>query len=253
MIKFFRKIRQNMIKENKTSKYLLYALGEIILVVIGILIALQINNWNNESANKRDEQRIVKNLNLEFKKNKISVQEYIKHHNNILSSAKDIMNLIGEPKEVLNKHNLDSLLSEALDYRIYKPSQTVVLDIISSGKLNLISSDSLRLQLFEWSSKLEENQEDYLTMDEIIQDLVLPYLIKNASMKNIDNYGVLQWNKKTKLNHDYYNMFQDIEFENVMDNQSWTILNYINALEGLQNIMDRIIEETNKKTINNYD
>jgi hypothetical protein len=50
MIKFFRKIRQNMIKENKISKYMLYAIGEIILVVIGILIALSINNWNTNKA-----------------------------------------------------------------------------------------------------------------------------------------------------------------------------------------------------------
>ena len=46
MIKFFRHIRQNLIMENKTGKYLKYAIGEIVLVVIGILIALQINNWN---------------------------------------------------------------------------------------------------------------------------------------------------------------------------------------------------------------
>ena len=49
MIKFFRKIRQNMIKENRVSKYMLYAIGEIILVVIGILIAIQINNKNEEN------------------------------------------------------------------------------------------------------------------------------------------------------------------------------------------------------------
>ena len=48
MIKFFRKIRQRLLTENKFSKYLLYAFGEILLVVIGILIALQINNWNEE-------------------------------------------------------------------------------------------------------------------------------------------------------------------------------------------------------------
>jgi hypothetical protein len=48
MIKFFRKIRQRLLTENKFSKYLLYAIGEIILVVIGILIALQINNWNEK-------------------------------------------------------------------------------------------------------------------------------------------------------------------------------------------------------------
>lgn len=48
MIKFFRTIRQNLLSEGKTGKYLKYAIGEIILVVIGILIALQINNWNEE-------------------------------------------------------------------------------------------------------------------------------------------------------------------------------------------------------------
>jgi len=53
MIKFFRKIRQNLLTENKFSKYLLYAVGEIILVVIGILIALQINNWNQERKNQK--------------------------------------------------------------------------------------------------------------------------------------------------------------------------------------------------------
>ena len=52
MIKFFRKIRQNLLTENKFSKYLIYAIGEIILVVIGILIALGTNNWNNEKQEK---------------------------------------------------------------------------------------------------------------------------------------------------------------------------------------------------------
>ena len=53
MIKFFRKIRQKLLTENKLSKYLIYAIGEIILVVIGILIALSINNWNEDRNNRK--------------------------------------------------------------------------------------------------------------------------------------------------------------------------------------------------------
>jgi len=53
MIKFFRKIRQNLLSEGKTGKYLKYAIGEIVLVVIGILIALQINNWNENRKNQK--------------------------------------------------------------------------------------------------------------------------------------------------------------------------------------------------------
>ena len=65
MIKFFRKIRQHMIKENKASKYMLYAIGEIVLVVIGILIALSINNWNEQRKLQKEEL----NLLLEVKSN----------------------------------------------------------------------------------------------------------------------------------------------------------------------------------------
>ena len=62
MIKFFRKIRQRLLTENKFSKYLIYAIGEIILVVIGILIALQINNWNEDRQNKQKIITIFKDV-----------------------------------------------------------------------------------------------------------------------------------------------------------------------------------------------
>jgi len=62
MIKFFRNIRKSMLKENNVTKYLLYAIGEIILVVIGILIALQVNNWNQERENRLVEKEILSNI-----------------------------------------------------------------------------------------------------------------------------------------------------------------------------------------------
>lgn len=62
MIKFFRRIRQKLLSENKFSQYLLYALGEIFLVVIGILIALSINNWNEGRKNHLSEIQLVNNI-----------------------------------------------------------------------------------------------------------------------------------------------------------------------------------------------
>ena len=59
MIKFFRKIRYNLIEKNRTGKYLKYAIGEIILVVIGILIALSINNWNDSRLENKTEIKIL--------------------------------------------------------------------------------------------------------------------------------------------------------------------------------------------------
>jgi lipopolysaccharide/colanic/teichoic acid biosynthesis glycosyltransferase len=62
MIKFFRKIRQNMLSEGKSLKYLKYAIGEIVLVVIGILIALQINNWNESRKNGTKEKEYLEGI-----------------------------------------------------------------------------------------------------------------------------------------------------------------------------------------------
>ena len=69
MIKFFRKIRQNLLSEGKTGKYFKYAIGEIILVVIGILIALSINNWNENRKEYNALKTLTENLNNEFQKN----------------------------------------------------------------------------------------------------------------------------------------------------------------------------------------
>ena len=66
MIKFFRKIRYDLMSENKTSKYFKYAIGEIVLVVIGILIALSINNWNENRKEIENQRKLFSNLKIDF-------------------------------------------------------------------------------------------------------------------------------------------------------------------------------------------
>ena len=69
MIKFFRHIRRSLIQENNMGKYFKYALGEIFLVMIGILLALQINNWNEKRKIKANEVNILNNLKSDLQKN----------------------------------------------------------------------------------------------------------------------------------------------------------------------------------------
>ncbi len=244
MIKFFRHIRQNLIIENKTTNYVKYAIGEIVLVVIGILIALQINNWNETQKDKKQEHLILKNLNFEFKKNKMDIETFKKGYISLFSSTNIILNLIGENNDVLESHNLDSLISESINYYDYRPTQYVLSDLISSGNLKLITSDSLRLQLFEWASFINEKEESWQTLDDFSQNMLIPYLTKNGSLKNIDSYGILKWEKKSKLKANTINMFHDIEFENNLDNHAWGIANYISTLDNLEKTIDKIISLT---------
>lgn len=77
MIKLFRKIRQKLLTENKFSKYLIYAIGEVVLVVIGILIAISLNNWNIENGNKKTVTKNSKILIENLEKDSVYIEEMI--------------------------------------------------------------------------------------------------------------------------------------------------------------------------------
>jgi len=119
MIKFFRKIRYDLMEKNKTGKYLKYAIGEIILVVIGILIALQINNWNEKRKNILNESQLVKNI----------VEDLIEKYNKAVDSG-----IVGVHAQALHLLALRKVFIERLG-----KSPIVIEDefIISlSGKIN---------------------------------------------------------------------------------------------------------------------
>ena len=80
MIKFFRKIRQKLLSENKFSKYLIYAIGEIVLVVLGILIALQINNWNENKKQIIIQNKILLQIQSDLQKDTIDIVESIQFY-----------------------------------------------------------------------------------------------------------------------------------------------------------------------------
>ena len=245
MISIFRKIRQKLLSQKRVTQYLAYALGEILLVVIGILIALQINTWNEQRKDKNKEKSIIQSLHTESLGNREKLQATIQHHQALLEATKSLMDLFLVPESDLKNYNLDSLIERSLDFRDFNPSQSVIQDLISSGNLGLISSENLRVLIFDWEKETEELKESYETLDESASLLLVPYLTKNASMKNIDRYGYLKWEEKSRFNSPTHRLFQDLEFENNLDNQAWGLANYLRALYVLEEIIDKIIAETN--------
>ena len=100
MIKFFRKIRRELMEKNKISKYLMYTIGEIVLVVIGILIALSINNWNEERKDLRQEQLILKQLRSEYKSNLAQLEEKVLMRNEGIEACNILLHQIDNPDAV---------------------------------------------------------------------------------------------------------------------------------------------------------
>ena len=99
MIKFFRKIRYNLMEQNKTSKYFKYAIGEIVLVVIGILIALSINNWNEKRKEALQEISILKNLQTDLKTDLEGISYQIVLKEGMIKDYKNCLEILSEKKE----------------------------------------------------------------------------------------------------------------------------------------------------------
>lgn len=244
MIKIFRKIRKALLSENKFSKYFLYAIGEIVLVMIGILLALQVNNWNERQKDKKTEKGILVDLHTEFKNNLGLLKRNKALYAESEKSIKRLASLIGVSKSELDQQNLDSLLAKSIDVFDYRPTQNALTELLASGKLNLIQNATLKTALFKWSADLSEKQEAWQTLDDFNQDLFIPYLTKHVSMKNIDNYGLVAWNKKSILEVDYHPIFQTLEFENHLDNDMWGVINYQMVIDRLEVTVEEIIALT---------
>ena len=143
MIKFFRKIRQKLLSENKFSKYLIYAIGEIILVVIGILIALSINNWNEEKKDTDFENEMLAQIQENLANDKKALKKIKIIFNNAISSSNKILEL------KRSEENLDSLkywLADIIQFERFQPI-TNSYETLKSKGLDKVSNKKLRMLL----------------------------------------------------------------------------------------------------------
>lgn len=132
MIKFFRRIRQNLLMENKTSKYFKYAIGEIILVIIGILIAIQINNWNENRLNNKKLKSYIAEIVKDLKSDIESIREQQDISNFRMETTKSFLEL-----KDYNELTIDSL-EKSLEtfYSSITISKSTFEKIESSGITN---------------------------------------------------------------------------------------------------------------------
>jgi|TARA_R110000737_G_scaffold352409_1_gene398306 hypothetical protein len=245
MIKFFRKIRQNLLSEGKTSKYFKYAIGEIILVVIGILIALQINNWNENQKAKKLEQVVLKNLAQENKANLVSLNQLMTTVSNCYDANHVLMELFNKDDAFLSTQNIDSLLFNSLEFDRFSPSENVLQELLSSGKLDIIESDALKNSLFDWTRVLKIAEERYLDCNRKLVSDLTPYLTQNYVFKDLDQYGNLNWKEPSKFKKNKHAVFGDLVYENLIDDFMYRIDRYLTQLKELETIIKKIELHTN--------
>jgi len=167
MIKFFRTIRQKLITEGKTSSYLKYAIGEIVLVMVGILLALQVNNWNEKRKENIQEKKYLKRFEAELNTDLENILNAISTNKSRIHRAEFLLRTIDKPQLA---EDSSSYFIKSIEHAGYTFMPTIsdnaFEELKSSGNLSLISNESLRVTLqkyYSWTSI--GRQWDFLQQD----------------------------------------------------------------------------------------
>lgn len=229
MIKFFRHIRQRLLGENKFSKYLLYAIGEIILVVIGILIALQINNWNISQNEKKQEYKILQDLKVEFNANQKDALRMLDTHKSFIISMNRIQELY--VLENYDQIELDNAIQNLILIGSYTPRPGASNNLINSGNLSLIQNEELRNQLTVWSGVVEDLFDDEDEAKTYTINTIIPFMAEHYPVVNIEimekkqaikngwfeegKFPIDDWYAKDnfKKNYDVKNLINNTKFQ----------------------------------------
>ena len=160
MIKFFRKIRQRLLSENNFSKYLIYAVGEIILVVIGILIAIQLNEWRNDSINTKQKQKVLLALKTEFEVNLTRLDTVFYYQEQSFLKFIKSKDLIDSINYVTDNTILKQNLAHGGFGYSYNPVNGALRSAVSSGDIHLIENERLIELLFSWEDLVIDSYEE---------------------------------------------------------------------------------------------
>ena len=176
MIKFFRKIRYDLMEKNKTGKYFKYAIGEIILVVIGILIALQINNWNEERKNILIESQLVKNIVEDLRLDSAHINQSLNELTSQLYITDHLIAKVLDSENVLN-YDSTELIRYSSDFRPI--TQQNHAESVSNMK-----NESNREILQNYFLMEERVRDIFLEYEDIIHKQIRPYL-REVGMHNL--------------------------------------------------------------------
>jgi len=228
-MKFFRKIRQRLFLDQRMSKYLLYGVGEILLVVIGILIALQINNWNEDKKLRIIEQELLYDIRENLIASSGELKKSTTYNKLSISSYEIIMHYVKEDLPY------DSSLDSAFSYFAYwrPPNFThTAYETLKSKGLDIIENDGLKNHI----TKVYE--EDFLIVTdelraewEMFQSIVLPFVVKH----------ILYINEQEAQPNDFEALKNNKEFKNIMGIKMSIRKNSIYMTETTKVTVDNLI------------
>ena len=256
MIKFFRHIRKSLLMQNRTSRYFKYAIGEIILVVIGILIALQINNWNENRLHQKEEKVLL----LSVKKDFLSAISEFEVLNNIrariINATKRVTSLDPTKFSTDSLHKIFILTLQSPTFNNKAGSLNVLL---TSGKINLIRNYQLKESLIQWPGDIEDMIEDEVSTDKLYHEVFIQFIheylsfndlfqhFETKNMARFDNIKMESISSNNSIKSDYESLLKNKKFVNTIQYRAFAYMITNNETESLIKKAKEIIKTIDKE------
>jgi hypothetical protein len=254
MINFFRKLRGQMFSENKYSKYIIYAIGEIALVVIGILIALKIDGVVEVRHQKRELEEFKIRLLAELDHNIVETSAKISLTQGYANSAQSLLGLISGDADDRGPEILDSLLFDLMNSNT---SVDISLGTIKEGYntriISFVESEALRTILYSLETYVQDIKDADTDLNKDVTDNLFPFLYDNFTWRRMDGKYAAKGIMFGKTRHevdDYTILINDRKFENLVDNRLFQSLARIANYKRLKIHLEEIrslVEKENLK------
>ncbi len=244
MIRFFRKLRLNMLNENRVSRYILYALGEILLVVIGILIALQVNNWNSERIAGKDIKERYQRIHEELSHTALLMNERIQFIDTLLiANNTRTLRLLqhGSSDSLAELNNTLSGLPQVIAINFNLPVSEA---FINDGHIARIENLEIKTKLLNLKNALSFSRilEEYSTQQ--LHTIIEPFLMKKVNYAQITrNPGLIEVHPVS----DYSALANDLEFENIVNLKLEVDRDKVRYLGTLIELMSSLEEDIYKE------
>ncbi|AVI52184.1 hypothetical protein C5O00_13880 [Pukyongia salina] len=240
MIKFFRKIRQRMLSENKFSKYILYAIGEIFLVMIGILLALQVNNWNTAKVATKKERGILTELSSGLKLDKSILENALRKDSLDLIGLYRLDSLLTYP-EYDNNTDVNKLFGKVYGFRFERVNTAFYEDLKSSG-LQVLKDDEIRLAVVKLFEDNYVVLGDLLDLERSVNQVNRPYFLENFTDLTFQEYAKPR-NIKLIWNDSYFKNLVHYRIITLESNQIKWYKKTIDDIDNLQALINNYLDE----------
>ena len=231
--------------ENKTSKYFKYAIGEIVLVVIGILIALQINTWNKERIEQKKEHTYLANIKRDLHHQLDSIDIQLSYEKKYIENAKPFLDAYFEKDELVIDSSLMRNLSLLTERKTFVSTDPTYTDLTSSGNIDLIQDEIFKDKLIVYYQNLEriekviQNNNTQLTDQLFITKIIGLIYYNNGNLPNSNR--LIEISKRILENEE-----NELLLLNLTTFRQHLAVKHTELLTGLKTQTQELIELVNK-------